>query len=55
MRPGARSMRKPKERLVPALGARKLVDFDGPHGWQHSSTNLGRTEKEAKAPTEVCS
>jgi len=41
-----------KERLVPALGARKLVDFDGPHGWQHSSTNLGRTEKEAKAPTE---
>lgn len=41
-----------KERLLPALGARKLVDFDGPHGWQHSSTNLGRTDKEAKAPTK---
>ncbi|MGB0120334.1 MAG: family 1 encapsulin nanocompartment shell protein [Solirubrobacterales bacterium] len=41
-----------KERLLPALGARKLVDFDGPHGWQHSSTNLGRTDREAKAPTK---
>jgi uncharacterized linocin/CFP29 family protein len=33
-----------RERLTPALGARKLVDFDGPHGWTHSSTNLGRVE-----------
>lgn len=41
-----------KERLVPALGGRKLVDFDGPHGWHHSSTSLGRTDQEAKAPTE---
>lgn len=32
-----------RERLEPALGARKLVDFSGPHGWQHSATNLGRT------------
>jgi uncharacterized linocin/CFP29 family protein len=32
-----------RERLVPALAARKLVDFNGPLGWQHSSTNLGRT------------
>ena len=33
-----------RERLAPALAARKLVDFSGPHGWQHSATNLGRTE-----------
>lgn len=31
-----------KERLVPALAARKLVDFSGPRGWSHSATNLGR-------------
>ena len=33
-----------RERLAPALAARKLVDFSGPHGWDHSATNLGRTE-----------
>ena len=32
-----------KEHLTPALAARKLVDFAGPHGWQYSATNLGRT------------
>jgi uncharacterized linocin/CFP29 family protein len=32
-----------RERLEPALGARKLVDFSGPLGWQHSATDLGRT------------
>jgi uncharacterized linocin/CFP29 family protein len=31
-----------RERLTPALAARKLVDFCGPHGWDHSATNLGR-------------
>lgn len=31
-----------RQRLVPALAARKLVDFDGPRGWLHSATNLGR-------------
>jgi uncharacterized linocin/CFP29 family protein len=31
-----------KERLSPALAARKLVDFAGPHGWDYSATNLGR-------------
>jgi uncharacterized linocin/CFP29 family protein len=31
-----------KQRLVPALAARQLVDFSGPHGWEHSATNLGR-------------
>lgn len=33
-----------KERLVAALGARKLVDFAGPRGWSFSATRLGRTE-----------
>lgn len=33
-----------RERLTATLGARKLVDFAGPHGWEHSATNLGRTE-----------
>jgi uncharacterized linocin/CFP29 family protein len=31
-----------KARLMPALGARRLVDFDGPSGWEHSAVNLGR-------------
>jgi uncharacterized linocin/CFP29 family protein len=30
-------------RLAPALGARKVVDFHGPRGWQHSASDLGRT------------
>jgi uncharacterized linocin/CFP29 family protein len=33
-----------KSRLTTFLAARKLVDFAGPHGWGHSSTNLGRVE-----------
>ncbi len=33
-----------RQRLGPALAARRLVDFSGPHGWDHSATNLGRTE-----------
>jgi uncharacterized linocin/CFP29 family protein len=40
------------ERLTPALAARKLVDFSGPHGWQHSATNLGRTAPLATALAE---
>jgi uncharacterized linocin/CFP29 family protein len=35
--------REARDRLTPALAARRLVDFSGPHGWQHSATNLGRT------------
>jgi uncharacterized linocin/CFP29 family protein len=31
-----------KERLEPALAARKVVDYDGPHGWDYSAANLGR-------------
>jgi uncharacterized linocin/CFP29 family protein len=33
-----------RERLHGPLGARRLVDFSGPRGWEHSATNLGRTE-----------
>jgi uncharacterized linocin/CFP29 family protein len=32
-----------RSRLTAVLAARKLVDFSGPHGWEHSATNLGRT------------
>jgi uncharacterized linocin/CFP29 family protein len=41
-----------RERLAPALAARKLVDFSGPHGWEHSATNLGRTSPLTSAPSE---
>jgi uncharacterized linocin/CFP29 family protein len=41
-----------RERLAPVLGARKLVDFAGPHGWEHSATNLGRTQEVADTPGE---
>lgn len=41
-----------KERLTAALATRKLVDFSGPEGWEHSATNLGRTEALAGAPAE---
>ncbi len=33
-----------RERLAGPLAARRLVDFIGPHGWEHSATNLGRVE-----------
>lgn len=33
-----------KARLVTYLAARQLVDFSGPHGWEHSATPLGRTD-----------
>ena len=42
-----------RERVVPALAARKLVDFGGPHGWAHSATNLGRTEGVSDAPEGI--
>ena len=38
------------ERLTPALAARKLVDFSGPHGWEYSATNLGRVSSLESAP-----
>jgi uncharacterized linocin/CFP29 family protein len=39
-----------RQRLVPALAARKVVDFSGPRGWQHSATNLGRTVAVEQVP-----
>jgi len=33
-----------RERLAGPLAARRLVDFVGPQGWEHSATNLGRVE-----------
>ncbi len=39
-------------RLTTALAARKLVEFSGPHGWEHSATNLGRISPLASAPCE---
>ncbi|MGX5695398.1 family 1 encapsulin nanocompartment shell protein [Agromyces soli] len=41
-----------KDRLPVALGARRLVDFSGPHGWAHSATNLGRVGGVVAAPAE---
>jgi uncharacterized linocin/CFP29 family protein len=41
-----------RERLSAVLGARRLVDFSGPHGWTYSATNLGRTEPVASAPCD---
>ena len=41
-----------RERLAPALAARRLVDFSGPHGWEHSATNLGRVEPLGSAPAD---
>lgn len=31
------------ERLVASLAARRVVDFAGPVGWEHSAVDLGRT------------
>lgn len=41
-----------RSRLTAALAARKVVDFAGPHGWEHSATNLGRTTEVAAGPVE---
>jgi uncharacterized linocin/CFP29 family protein len=40
-----------RQRLEPALAARRIVDVRGPYGWEHSATNLGRTGKLESAPT----
>ena len=41
-----------KERMTPALGARRLVDFSGPHGWEHSATSLGRVTPIPTGPAD---
>jgi uncharacterized linocin/CFP29 family protein len=33
-----------KDALKTTYGARRIVDFCGPEGWDHSALNLGRTE-----------
>jgi uncharacterized linocin/CFP29 family protein len=38
--------------LTAALAARRLVDFAGPRGWQHSAVGLGRTEPVGATPVE---
>lgn len=34
------------------LAARRLIDFDGPHGWEHSAVDLGRVLPIAKGPID---
>ena len=41
-----------RERLTPALAARRLVDFEGPRGWEYAGANLGRTAPVKGAPAE---
>jgi uncharacterized linocin/CFP29 family protein len=41
-----------RERLTAALAARKLVDFSGPRGWEHSASRLGRTRTLDASPVE---
>src|SRR3954454_18259967 len=41
------------ERLKPALAARRMVDFSGPHGWEHAATRLRRVEALGEAPEGV--
>ena len=49
-----------RERLVPGLAARRLIDFAGPLGWEYSATNLGRVEdldgreRPARGPAPPC-
>jgi uncharacterized linocin/CFP29 family protein len=42
-----------REVLTLHLAARQLVDFDGPHGWAHSSIDLGRVEPIETTPAGV--
>ncbi|GAA2228671.1 bacteriocin family protein [Herbiconiux moechotypicola] len=42
-----------RTRLAPALGARKLVDFEGPLGWEHSATSIGRVGAVADSPADA--
>ncbi len=41
-----------KRSLKAVLAARKLVDFEGPLGWESSALNLGRTEPLESSPHE---
>ena len=37
-------------RSHPQFGGTKLVDFSGPHGWQHAAVNLGKLQIFKKGP-----
>ncbi len=39
-----------RTRLTPVLGGRRVVDFAGPLGWEHSSTDVGRVGAVVDAP-----
>lgn len=39
-----------RQALVPSLGARRLVEVHGPHGWGHAATSLGRVRLLAVEP-----
>jgi uncharacterized linocin/CFP29 family protein len=41
-----------RARLTPGLAGRRLVDFDGPKGWAHSATSLGRVADADVSPLE---
>lgn len=41
-----------RARLRTGLAARKLVDFSGPHGFDHSAHNLGRVGPPVDAPVD---
>ncbi|MBV9284938.1 MAG: encapsulin, partial [Acidimicrobiia bacterium] len=42
-----------KSRITTFLAARKLVDFEGPHGWDHSAIDLGRADNIAGPVNDV--
>lgn len=39
-----------RTRATQAMAARRLVDFSGPHGWEYSAANIGRTTQLASTP-----
>src|SRR3954453_3997332 len=41
-----------RERLAAALASRKLVDFAGPRGWEHSASTLGRVSDLGSSPVD---
>ena len=41
-----------RSRLHPSLAVRRLVDFSGPLGWEHSAASLGRTSRLEGGPAE---
>ena len=41
-----------KTTLELTLAGRRLVDFSGPHGWQHSAVSVGRVRALPEAPRE---